>query len=437
MPSLGLKHHTWDWLVFRVHWGLALIFLTPLYIGSLLTKHPLLLVATESLLAPLGVLVYLCVEKRRAFGFGFLVGLGMFYWSALSFRYSDYSFLVPLMIALVALCYGGVFYLLCWRSSPIYRVLSLWLASYIHPFGFDWFVPESLFAYSVFKVDKLSFLCILSAIALLKPQPEGERLLFLKSHTHFYTKFLASFLLALSIDWQPQGIPPILPPMQVVTTHTAQDVKWQQTHLDTIVAQNFQTIQKAIVAHKSIVILPETAFPFVLNTSEVLSDLLALSEKITIITGGLYKKGHIIYNSTYVFHNNTYQYAHKVILAPFGETMPLPKFLANYLDSVFFGPNAFKLGNGEVFKNFDIAGFKFRPLVCYEGTSMQAYPHSPQTFIVISNNGWFVPSIEPFLQRMLLKYYARRFQKIIIHSTNLSPSYILMPTLLGDQNKDF
>ncbi len=437
MPSLGLKVHTRDWLVSRVHWGLALIFLTPLYVGSLLTKHPLLLVATESLLAPLSILVYLRVKKRKAFGFGFLVGLGMFYWSALSFRYSDYSFLVPLMIALVALCYGGVFYLLCWHSSPIYRVLSLWLASYIHPFGFDWFVPESFFAYSVFKVDKLSFLCIASAIALLSSQAEGERFLFLKSHTHFYTKFLASFLLALSMDWQPKGIPSILPPMQVVTTHIAQDVKWQQAHLDTIVAQNFQTIQKAIVAHKSIVILPETAFPFVLNTSEVLSDLLTLSNKITIITGALYKKGNLIYNSTYIFHNNAYDYAHKVILAPFGETMPLPKFLANYLDSIFFGPSAFQLGSGETFRDFNIAGLNFRPLVCYEGTSAQAYPYSPQIFIVISNNGWFVPSIEPFLQRMLLKYYARRFHKIIIHSTNLSPSYILTPTLLGDQNKDF
>ncbi|MDU9800000.1 apolipoprotein N-acyltransferase, partial [Helicobacter pylori] len=53
-------------------------------------------------------------------------------------------------------------------------------------------------------------------------------------------------------------------------------------------------------------------------------------------------------------------------------------------------------------------------------------------FIVMSNNAWFSPSIEPTLQRTLLKYYARRYGKIILHSTNFSTSYILNPSLLGD-----
>ncbi|WP_104751132.1 apolipoprotein N-acyltransferase [Helicobacter salomonis] len=435
MPSLEIRDSAWGWLISRTHWGLALLFLAPLYVGSMLVKHPLLLISIESLLAPLSMLACLQVEKNRAFGFGFLVGLGLFYWCALSFRYSDYVFLIPLMMILIALCYGGVFYLLCWRSSLIYRVCALWLASYIHPFGFDWFVPESFFAYSVFRVDKLSFLCILIAIALLRPH-ESERFLFFKNSTHVYLKLLACALLALSIDWRASSLPTnAFDQIKIATTHTDQNLKWQHDHLQDIVKHNLALIHEAIAQHKQVVILPETAFPFVLNTSPLISTLLELSAHITIITGALYQEHNTLYNSTYVFDRNTYQYAHKVILAPFGETMPLPKALADYFENLFFGPASLKLGSGDSFRDFDMQGFKFRPLVCYEGTSALAYPHSPDTFVILSNNAWFVPSIEPFLQRMLLKYYARRFYKSIIHSTNFSPSYILAPTLRGDQNK--
>ncbi|WP_120945924.1 apolipoprotein N-acyltransferase [Helicobacter sp. L8] len=422
----------WGRLVLRAHWGQALLFLAPLYVGAMLPKHPLALVILESVLAPLGMWACLSVEKSKSFNFGFLVGLGLFYWCALSFRYSDYAFLIPLMVILVALCYGGVFYLLCWLGSPLYRVLALWLASYIHPFGFDWFVPDAFFAYSVFKVDKLSFLCVLSAIALLKPQ--SQRFLFLRTSAHFYAKLLACALFVSAIDWHASRSNPSFAHLKVATTHTAQDLKWQRDHLQEIVAHNLQIIHQAIAQHKQVVILPETAFPFVLNTSAFLSTLLDLSARITIITGALYQEKRMLYNSTYVFANKTYQYAHKVILAPFGETMPLPKLLADYLEKLFFGEAFFSLGSGVAFRDFDIKGFKFRPLVCYEGTSALAYPHSPDIFVILSNNAWFVPSIEPFLQRMLLKYYARRFAKSIVHSTNLSPSYILTPTLLGDQN---
>ena len=40
--------------------------------------------------------------------------------------------------------------------------------------------------------------------------------------------------------------------------------------------------------------------------------------------------------------------------------------------------------------------------------------------IVTSNNAWFVPSIEPILQKILCKYYARLHNSTILHATNLS-----------------
>ena len=49
----------------------------------------------------------------------------------------------------------------------------------------------------------------------------------------------------------------------------------------------------------------------------------------------------------------------------------------------------------------------------------------PKQMIVLSNNGWFTPSIEPTLQRLLLQYYSKKYGTSIYHSVNMSPSYMI------------
>jgi len=45
--------------------------------------------------------------------------------------------------------------------------------------------------------------------------------------------------------------------------------------------------------------------------------------------------------------------------------------------------------------------------------------------IVLSNNGWFTPSTEPTLQKLLLQYYSKKYGTTIYHSVNMSPSYVV------------
>jgi apolipoprotein N-acyltransferase len=45
--------------------------------------------------------------------------------------------------------------------------------------------------------------------------------------------------------------------------------------------------------------------------------------------------------------------------------------------------------------------------------------------IVLSNNGWFTPSIEPTLQKLLLQYYSKKYGTTIYHSVNMSESYVV------------
>ena len=50
--------------------------------------------------------------------------------------------------------------------------------------------------------------------------------------------------------------------------------------------------------------------------------------------------------------------------------------------------------------------------------------------IVLSNNGWFVPSTEPTLQKLLLLYYNKKYDTTIYHSINMSPSYIIQDGMI-------
>ncbi len=45
--------------------------------------------------------------------------------------------------------------------------------------------------------------------------------------------------------------------------------------------------------------------------------------------------------------------------------------------------------------DYTIDGVKYRNAICYEGTSEKLYRDNPKNMILISNNGWVVPSVEP------------------------------------------
>lgn len=52
--------------------------------------------------------------------------------------------------------------------------------------------------------------------------------------------------------------------------------------------------------------------------------------------------------------------------------------------------------------------------------------------IVLSNNGWFVPSAEPSLQQLLLLYYNKKYGTTIYHSVNMSPSYLIQDGIIRE-----
>jgi apolipoprotein N-acyltransferase len=297
--------------------------------------------------------------------------------------------------------------------SPILRVLAILGLSYIHPLNYNWFVPEMAFIDSIFGIEKWQFALILTALALTIMIKRPWR-------------YLSLFIMIGAVEWS--GHTPLPLPSQRIylsQLQTPQKLKWQKSYRDESIQINLNIIYDAIAKQYDIVVLSESAFALFLNkTPSLLTKLKALSKEITIVTGALYYDGEHSYNSTYYFIDGKMQIANKVVLVPFGEEIPLPKFISKTINAlVYNGAEDYIAASSP--SDIDIKGEVFRNAVCYEATREELFVGEPQYMIAISNNAWFTPSIEPTLQKLLLRYFSKRHHTVIFHAATIGKSAVI------------
>ena len=100
--------------------------------------------------------------------------------------------------------------------------------------------------------------------------------------------------------------------------------------------------------------------------------------------------------------------------------------LIELINKIFFG-GAKDFETASAPGDYEIESVKIRNAICYEATRDELFEGESDVMIAVTNNGWFVPSTEPNLQRILLRYYATKYGKVIYHSVNGSPSEIITP----------
>ncbi len=391
--------------IYLAYWGLS---------------HPFI----NTLLGLTALYLLLQADKKVWFIAGAGIGLLWFWWIVLSLWHYGMIWAVPIELVIIMLTYGLLFWLGAWLGEvlttkvflPAVYYKAVWLLglSMLHPFSFDWLKPELMFIESYLGIEKWQYALVLLGISL-------------SIHTQrFY------YLLLLLFAYEPRmhAIAPLEQNIALVTTHTTVHDKWdenmQTAHFQTLLS----AIDTAIETKKRLVVLPESVFPVFLNHSQELMD--ALQEKakqISIVTGGLYWDGKTPRNSTYIFTNNTITVANKVVLVPFGESNPLPDFLSDWVNKVFYdGAVDYKASSHTT--DYLIDGVRYRNAICFEATSEILYTkdangNRPQNMIVLSNNGWFTPSTEPTLQKLLLQYYSKKYGTTIYHAVNMSQSYVI------------
>lgn len=416
MYKIGQYFNTFD-----ITRGLLVSFLLSafIYLYHFNLPYPLI----NTLFGIAGLYLLIGSERKIWFWSGLFIGALWFWWIILSFKHYQMLWAIPIGLVFIAFVYGAIFWFIAFLSEKLsgffpasfplipllLKALGLLVLSYIHPFGFDWLKPELIFVQSYIGIEKWQFAITLFAIILS---------LWQKRHIYL-------FLIIFAYQPLPNSVLKFEDQIQIVTTSTPVNEKWETSQHPKHFKALFEKIEEAIKAEKTLIILPESVFPVFLNRSQELLDTLQeYAQKITIVTGGLYADGTVPRNSTYIFTKERILVAHKVLLVPFGESNPLPNFLSDWVNEVFYDGAVDYIASAEI-TDYKANGEVYRNAICFEATSETLYQNRPENMIVLSNNGWFVPSTEPSLQLLLLLYYNKKYGTTIYHSVNMSESYMI------------
>jgi len=361
--------------------------------------------ALNTLSGLIALYLLLHAPKRTILVSGFWIGLLWCYWIGFSFQYYGLgwaTWLVALGFGIVYALYYGTMAL---TTNALVRAVILFGLTFIWPMDFNWMQPEIIFVESYLGFSKWQFALILFSLAL-------------SGYVSGFKKFFPLLLLigAIQITYTPPPIPNVK--IKLVSTDISQDFKWQSEQLPQTIQDNFTAIDDAIVQGYDLIVLPESAFPLYMNEHTEISE--ALSERslhIAILTGTLHKEDGLNYNVSYLFDQGNITVAKKTILVPFGEYIPLPSFLKGWVNREIFGGGS-DFVTAKKPTDFQVKGTTFRNAVCYEATREELYTPEVRYMIAVSNNGWFKPSIEPTVQKLLIRFYARKNHTVVFHAAN-------------------
>jgi len=358
----------------------------------------------------LALLLY--ISKRAILMSGFLIGPLWFYWVGYSFEYNGVGYLSPVVTLIFAFIYTAFFGILAFTNKVYIRAILLFALSFFEPMDWNWLQIELIFVESYIGVFKYQLALVLLALTLPT---------YIKSN-YKYAPLILIFL-AFNFTTPNQKDSPLK--IKLVPTDIKQDKKWKSELKYPTINMIYMEITKAINEDYDIVVFPESVFPLYMNHKPMLIEqLLRLSSKITIIAGALLDENGTNYNVTYMFTKGKYAIAKKLVLVPFGEYIPLPNFIKQFVNDTFFaGASDFKTATKPT--DFMIDGIKYRNAICYEATCQELYDGDVDFVIASSNNAWFSPSIEPTLQNLLMRYYARKNGVTIYHCANYKGTGII------------
>jgi apolipoprotein N-acyltransferase len=184
-----------------------------------------------------------------------------------------------------------------------------------------------------------------------------------------------------------------------------QSIKWDEGFQHKTVSIYYALSQASAPFRPRIIFWPETAVPFFFQDSTHLSQLIYRVARITgadILFGSpAYEtKGNTIsyYNRVYLLHSDgEYEYYDKVHLLPFGEYVPLKRFLPFVHRLV---PAAGDFTPGKRLKPLTSGDLRVGPLICYEAIfpelSRELALQGAELLVNVTNDAWFGHTSAPY-----------------------------------------
>ena len=400
-------------------------------------------------------------NKKQSFAFGYWFGFGYF---ACNMAWIGNAVLIDAeklgwLFPIILLAAGGFFGLFValpallsnlpksfyarWLSFASWWVIFEWIRSFILT-GFPWNLLGSVLAFNLTLLQaaavvgtyglSLAVLLVCSAPALI---------IFYKNKTGIITAALAIlFIIGALICYgkyhlSQMDLAQSGTKIRLVQPAIPQKMKWNRQKLKQNLEQYINMSQQAGFEDVDFVIWGETATPFALDFEPQYMEKIkeAIPEKGYLITGLVrfeYKDGDFRpLNSSFIIDKkgNIINYYDKSHLVPFGEYIPLRRFLPDWITPVTntitdflagSGPRSIKIGNKP---SFGIS-------ICYE----IIFPHQiintkdkPEWLINLTNDGWYGVSQGPYQHLVTTQLRAIEEGRTIVRAANTGISAIINP----------
>lgn len=390
-----------------------------------------------------------------AYGFGFFLAGN--YWIAISLLVDakQHGWLIPFAITLIPLCLSIYIGLTCIFYKFIINKLTISnLSAKIFIFSLIWLFfeilrsnlfsgfPWNLIGYvwlfniniaqfaSIFGVYGLSILAIITYLLPCyfidiknnKIRYIDPRQLILKD------KLFIIIILILLIILSIYGKDKIANSVEinknyqirVIQANIKQDLKWDPEKK----YQNLLThinLSNKDSHHINMVLWSEASIPYFVNNEQVI-ELLGnyINKNITLISGGLRYNNDKIYNSIFAIRNKSIiQHYDKRHLVPFGEYVPLKKFIP-FITKITNGAQDFSRGSHNQIISID--NIAISPLICYEAI-FSRYAKISQLqnidiLVNLTNDAWFGDSIGPYQHLAMSQMRAIETSRPLIRVAN-------------------
>lgn len=181
-----------------------------------------------------------------------------------------------------------------------------------------------------------------------------------------------------------------------------------------------------------LLVLSESAIPGIYPQNywnyELVMNILK-STKRPILMGNAREENGNYYNTALLIDTTgkVIGYYDKVHIVPFGENLPFYEFLPDFIRNLDLGQGNYKKGKG--FYTIDFKGYKIGVMICYESIfpdiSRSLVNNGAQVLFIITNDGWFGPSIGPREHYLFSKLRAIETGKYIVRSAKTGISAIV------------
>jgi apolipoprotein N-acyltransferase len=210
--------------------------------------------------------------------------------------------------------------------------------------------------------------------------------------------------------------------VDVVQPNIPQELKWDPSYNDSVIET--LTLLGRETRSDSLVVFPESSWPLITTTDQeyLLKDFLRSIERRALM-GVVSKEDGRFYNTALLFgkEGDILQMYHKIRLVPFGEYVPLRRFLGFVSILNTMGD----MSPGDTFSSFEHRSRNFSVLICFEDIFplfVARLARDKDFLINITNDAWFYgqPQAGQHLGIMTLRALENRIS--IVRSANTGVS---------------